>query len=65
MLCLRLFFLLSSAFLLFRASTTEQLDIYQGKALEYSQQNKQLRRDIANERFSRSRSDEKGYFPSL
>ncbi|XP_066149970.1 centrosomal protein of 135 kDa isoform X2 [Euwallacea fornicatus] len=47
-------------------TTSEQLDIYQGKAFEYSQQNKQLRRDIANERFSRSRLDDnKGYYPSL
>ncbi|KAH1027682.1 hypothetical protein HUJ05_001146, partial [Dendroctonus ponderosae] len=46
-------------------ATAEQLDNYQLKALEYSQQNKQLRRDIANERFSKSRSDDKGYYPSL
>lgn len=49
-----------------RTTTAEQLDNYQLKALEYSQQNKQLRRDIANERFSKSiRSDDKGYYPSL
>ncbi|KAJ8984603.1 hypothetical protein NQ317_006065, partial [Molorchus minor] len=32
-------------------TSTEQLDLFQEKALEYSQQNKQLRREIANERF--------------
>ncbi|KAL1505790.1 hypothetical protein ABEB36_005270 [Hypothenemus hampei] len=46
-------------------TTTEQLHTYEGKVLEYSQQNKQLRREIANERFSKSKSDDKGYYPSL
>ncbi|XP_076257310.1 centrosomal protein 135kDa isoform X2 [Rhynchophorus ferrugineus] len=45
--------------------TSDQLDIYQEKALDYSQQNKQLRREIANERFAKSRADDKGYYPSL
>lgn len=49
----------------FSTTTSEQLDLYQEKALEYSQQNKQLRRDIANERFFRSREDETKRYPSL
>lgn len=45
--------------------TGEQLDLFQEKALEYSQQNKQLRREIANERFFRSKEDESKRYPSL
>ncbi|CAH1970630.1 unnamed protein product [Acanthoscelides obtectus] len=45
--------------------TSEQLDLYQEKALEYSQQNKQLRREIANERFFRSREEDNKRYPSL
>lgn len=45
--------------------TSEQLDLFQEKALEYSQQNKQLRREIANERFFRAREDETKRYPSL
>ncbi|KAI4463587.1 centrosomal protein 2 [Holotrichia oblita] len=46
-------------------TTNEQLDLYQEKALEYSQQNKQLRREVANERFYRAREDESKRYPSL
>ncbi|XP_028141576.1 centrosomal protein of 135 kDa isoform X2 [Diabrotica virgifera virgifera] len=46
-------------------STTAELDLYHEKALEYSQENKQLRRDIANERFSRAREDDNKRYPSL
>ncbi|XP_072382397.1 uncharacterized protein Cep135 isoform X1 [Diabrotica undecimpunctata] len=46
-------------------STTQELDLYHEKALEYSQENKQLRRDIANERFSRAREDDNKRYPSL
>ncbi|KAJ8949721.1 hypothetical protein NQ318_013590 [Aromia moschata] len=46
-------------------STSEQLDMYQEKALDYSQQNKQLRREIANERFFRARDDDHKRYPSL
>lgn len=49
----------------FSTTTTEQLDLYQEKALEYSQQNKQLRREIANERFFRAREDDTKRYPSL
>jgi hypothetical protein len=45
--------------------TSEQLDMYQEKALDYSQQNKQLRREIANERFRRTRDSESTKYPSL
>ncbi|CAH1098756.1 unnamed protein product [Psylliodes chrysocephalus] len=47
------------------AVSTEQLDLFQEKAFEYGQQNKQLRRDIANERFLRSRDDDSKRYPSL
>ncbi|KAJ8963922.1 hypothetical protein NQ314_005250 [Rhamnusium bicolor] len=46
-------------------TTSEQLDLFQEKALEYSQQNKQLRREIANERFFRAREDDTKRYPSL
>lgn len=49
----------------FSIATTKQLDLFQEKALEYSQQNKQLRREIANERFSRAREDDSKRYPSL
>ncbi|KAK4886077.1 hypothetical protein RN001_002348 [Aquatica leii] len=39
--------------------TTEQLNFYQERASDYSQQNKHLRREIANERFSRVTETEK------
>lgn len=45
--------------------TTEELDLLQTKAFECSQQNKQLRRDITNERFSRAREDGNRQYPSL
>ncbi|XP_063915834.1 centrosomal protein of 135 kDa isoform X2 [Zophobas morio] len=45
--------------------TSEQLDMYQEKALEYSQQNKQLRREVANERFRRTRDSDSTKYPSL
>lgn len=38
--------------------------MYQEKTLDYAHQNKQLRREIANERFYRSREDDRRY-PSL
>lgn len=57
--------LLIFLFMGFSISTTEQLDIYQEKALDYSQQNKQLRREIANERFFRSSADDSKRYPSL
>ncbi|CAG9823230.1 unnamed protein product [Phaedon cochleariae] len=47
------------------ATTGEQLDLYQEKAFEYSQQNKQLRREVANERFARARDDDAKRYPSL
>lgn len=47
------------------SETAEQLDLFQEKALEYSQQNKQLRREIANERFFRAREDVNKRYPSL
>ncbi|KYB27999.1 centrosomal protein of 135 kDa [Tribolium castaneum] len=46
-------------------ATSEQLDMYQEKALEYAQQNKQLRREVANERFRRTRDSESSKYPSL
>ncbi|XP_044253848.1 centrosomal protein of 135 kDa isoform X2 [Tribolium madens] len=46
-------------------TTSEQLDMFQEKALEYAQQNKQLRREIANERFRRTRDSESSKYPSL
>ncbi|GJQ82870.1 hypothetical protein Trydic_g2608 [Trypoxylus dichotomus] len=46
-------------------TTNEQLDLYQEKALEYSQQNKQLRREVANERFYRASESETKRYPSL
>lgn len=49
---------------IFSISATEQLDIYQEKAVEYAHQNKQLRREVANERFYRARDEDKRY-PSL
>ena len=39
--------------------------MYQEKALEYSQQNKQLRREVANERFRRTRDRDSTKYPSL
>nr|XP_022912788.1 centrosomal protein of 135 kDa isoform X2 [Onthophagus taurus] len=46
-------------------STTEQLDLYQEKALDYSNQNKQLRREVANERFYRAKAEDSKRYPSL
>ncbi|XP_074038478.1 centrosomal protein 135kDa isoform X2 [Leptinotarsa decemlineata] len=47
------------------STATEQLDLYQEKAFEYIQQNKQLRREIANERFTRAREGDCKRYPSL
>lgn len=41
------------------------MDLYQEKALDYNQQNKELRRQVANERFFRQREDEYKKYPSL
>lgn len=44
---------------------TERLDMYQEKALDYSKQNTQLRREIVNERFTQSQDDSSRRYPSL
>lgn len=49
----------------FSLSASEQLDLYQEKALEYSRQNKQLRREINNEKFHKAREDDDKRYPSL